>query len=172
MIKFVYLALFVAFMGIAASVGWKVLENNEHKRFMAQVTTFQEQTATYNNDKIYEPGEDLIAEWRFSPIIWDTPFVMTVTFLFKNIGNDKIYVTGETRVLPFFNQVQYQVSEPTEWDPAGDRIVYTSYRIPAQVEDGNYVIKICQQFDHDSNRTDWSCYDGPTFEVKSPFSTG
>ncbi len=162
-----WLALLAALLGIIAVVGWQFVEKVNHDNFWKEVVDFQKQTATYRNDQAYYPNETLTAEWTFNPIEWNSPVVMTATFLFENLDTDKVYLTGEVRVLPFFNELQYQVSTPITWNPQGLRKLETSYNIPAQVGAGNYVIKICQQFDHDGNKTDWSCYTGPTFEVRT-----
>ncbi len=165
--KWSWFSLLLTLIAIFATVGWKFVEKKQHDDFWSEIVEFQKQTATYRNDQGYYPGETLTAEWTFDPIDWNTPVVMTATFLFKNLDTDKTYVTGEVRVLPFFNELQYQVSTPLTWEPTGLRKVSTSYTIPVQVEGGNYVIQICQQFDHDGNKTDWSCYDGPIFKVQT-----
>ena len=164
--KFVWLMIVVAFIGIASTVGWKALEKQKHDAFLLEVAMFQTQTATYE-DKIYAPEDTLTAEWTFDPIEWDTPFTMTAIFLFRNKDTDKIYLTGELRVLPFFDELQYQVSTPVSHKRDSLRRVTTTYHIPPQLEDGNYEIEICQKFDHDGTSTAFSCYTGPNFEFKS-----
>ncbi len=165
--KFLWTAMFLGLLAILGTVGFLFAEKQKHSRFWEEVAEFQKQTATYDDSKAYHPNESITAEWTFDPIEWDTDVVMTATFLFENTDTDKVYVTGEVRVLPFFNELQYQVSTPITWNPTGLRKLSTSYTIPAQVESGNYVIRICQRFDHDANQTDWSCYSGPTFEVRT-----
>ena len=164
--KWGFAALAVAFFGILAVVGWTFIEKQKHDQFLAEVAEFQEQTATYS-DRVYHKGDVLTAEWTFDPIEWDSPVTMTAIFTFRNLDTDKLFLTGELRVLPFFEELQYQVSEPVSHKRDSMRIVTTTYKIPTQLEDGNYVIQICQRFDHDGASTAFSCYDGPTFKVSA-----
>ena len=164
--KIMWSMMVLAVLGIAGTVGWLALEKQKHDEFLAEVIEFQEQTSVYE-DRVYTPGDTLSAEWKFDPIEWDTPFTMTAIFLFRNVDTDKIYLTGELRILPFFGELQYQVSTPVSHKRNSMRKVTTTYHIPPQLEDGNYVIEICQKFDHDGASTAFSCYQGPTFEFKT-----
>ena len=164
--KLVWTMIVLAFLGIAGTVGWVALEKQKHDAFLVEVTEFQKQTATYE-DKIYSPEDTLQAEWTFNPIEWDSPVTMTAIFLFRNTDTDKIYLTGELRILPFFNELQYQVSVPVSHKRDSERVVTTTYHIPSQLEDGNYVIEICQKFEHNGSSTTFSCYNGPTFAVEA-----
>ena len=164
--KLVWSMIVLAFLGIAGTVGWKAIEKQKHDAFLVEVAEFQKQTATYV-DRVYYPGDILTAEWTFDPIEWDSPVTMTAIFLFRNIDEDKIYLTGELRILPFFGELQYQVSTPVTHKRDSMRRVTTTYKIPQQVEEGNHVIQICQKFDHDGASTSFSCYDGPAFAVET-----
>ena len=164
--KFIWTAMVLAIFGIVGTVGWLAVEKQKHDAFLLEIAEFQKQTATYE-DKIYQPEDTLTAEWTFDPIEWDTPFTMTAVFLFRNVDADKIYLTGELRILPFFGELQYQVSTPVTHKRDSMRRVTTTYHIPPQLENGNYVIQICQKFDHDGASTSFSCYDGPAFAVEA-----
>ena len=163
----IFVMFFMALVGIASVVGFRYLDKQQHDLFMDEVIKFQSQTATYDADRTYKPGDDISATWKFRPIVWDSPVVMTATFLFRNEDTQRVYLTGQVRVLPFFNEVQYQVSNALDWSPHGYREVTTSYRLPPQLTDGNYTIQICQQFAHDGATTEWRCYDGPKIVVTS-----
>ena len=169
--RLMWTLLFIALMGIFATVGYKLIEKQKHNQFLEQVVKFQSQTAEYE-DKVYTPGGILVADWTFEPILWDDPVVMTAIFLFRNTDTQQVFLTGDLRVLPFFNQVQYQVSKPLDWSPQGKRLLTSTYHIPSHLKDGNYVIEICQEFSHNGANTDWSCYNGPVFEVKNTFGGG
>ena len=164
--KIVWSMIVLAFLGIAGTVGWLAIEKQKHDAFLAEVVEFQRQTATYE-DRVYTLDDTLKAEWTFDPIEWDSPVTMTAIFLFRNTDTDRIYLTGELRILPFFNELQYQVSTPVSHKRDSERVVTTAYHIPPQLEDGNYVIEICQKFDHDGASTAFSCYQGPTFEFET-----
>lgn len=159
-----WISLVTAFVGIAAVVGFSLSEKQKHDLFHKQVEIFQSQTATYE-DKVYLPGEDVQASWTFIPIQWETDVVMSATFFFRDDVTGKVYLTGEVRILPAFNRVQYQVSEALTWMPDGERMIVTSYKIPSHLPPSTYTIEICQQFSHDGVTTGWSCYDGPTIQV-------
>ena len=164
--KILWSLMIVALLGIVGSVSWIFMKKVEADKFLQEVVDFQKQTATYDSDKEYYPGEVLTAKWTFNPIDWDEPFTMTAIFTFRNTDTDKLYLTGELRILPFFGELQYQVSEPLTHKKDSARVVTSTYKLPTQLESGTYVIEICQKFEYEGGSTTFTCYDGPTFDVR------
>jgi len=162
--KLIWTAMFLALLGIFGAVGWIAYQNKLKLDFQAEIDTFQQQTATWDTDKVYSPGDTLKATWLFDPIEWDENVTMEATFLFENQTTGQRFVTGQFRSLPFFSDLQLQVSKAVGFN--GMRELTTSYTVPPQVTDGNYKIVICQRFETPKLRTNYSCYDGPYFEVK------
>ena len=162
--RMLWFAMFLALLGIFAVVGWQFYQKSRHDAFLHEVSVFQSQTAEWDREKVYAPGESISAKWTFTPIQWDTDVTMEATFLFMNTGTGQKFLSGQFRSLPFFNELQLQVSKPIGYN--NQRQLTSSYSIPPQVPSGDYKIIICQRFEHDGSRTNYACYNGPNFKVE------